>query len=378
MARDEEITFQGTADLARDRFDVLALWDRLLLTPEVRAVLAPDLLARVETQRLAEGPHRLAVRVTRDPDVEAGRVRVFPRFEGTVRLDIGSVPGAETIDARTREQINELFGKIDLSLELSGNRIDIRRLSTSLAGAEVRAQGRVEDEGELVDLDLRIEGLRLDDPALLAALGPVGRRDPRGVLGGGPRRRARDPAQGPRGPVPLRGRGGPDRRDVRLRGQAHAGREDARGPAQARRLPLRRGALLRPRHRDAGRGPVRRHRGPPPRRAHPRARRRRALADRRADRVRALGRRRHRGEADDRGDADPRGRRPRGGRRGEHVRGLPRPLPPRRDRGPARPRHRQDAAPRPGGRGRALDVDLVGERFRYTPFPSSSRRWTRA
>lgn len=174
MARDEEITFQGTADLARDRFDVLALWDRLLLTPEVRAVLAPDLLARVEAQRLAEGPHRLAVRVTRDPEVEAGRVRVFPRFEGTVRLDIGSVPGAETIDARTREQINELFGKIDLSLELSGNRIDIRRLSTSLAGAEVRAQGRIEDEGELVDLDLRIEGLRLDDPALLAALGPVG------------------------------------------------------------------------------------------------------------------------------------------------------------------------------------------------------------
>jgi hypothetical protein len=174
MAADEEITFQGTANLEEDRFDVLALWARVLLTPEVRAVLAPDLLARVETQRFAEGPHRLSVRVTRDPDVEAGRVRVFPRFEGTVRLDIGAVPGAETIDARTRDQINELFGKIDLSLELSGGRIDIRRLSTSLAGAEVRAQGRIEDDGELVDLDLRIEGLRLDDPALLAALGPVG------------------------------------------------------------------------------------------------------------------------------------------------------------------------------------------------------------
>lgn len=174
MAQDEEITFQGTANLERGLFDVLALWDRLLLTPEVRSVLAPDLLDRVEGQRLAEGPHRLAVRLARDPDVEAGRVRVSPRFEGTVRLDIGAVPGAETIDARTREQINELFGKIDLSIELSGGRIDVRRLSTSLAGAEVRAQGRIEDGGELVDLDLRIEGLRLDDPALLAALGPVG------------------------------------------------------------------------------------------------------------------------------------------------------------------------------------------------------------
>jgi hypothetical protein len=65
IARDEEITFQGTADLARDRFDVIAMWDRLLLTPEVRAVLART-SARVETQRLAEGPtaSRCASRAT--------------------------------------------------------------------------------------------------------------------------------------------------------------------------------------------------------------------------------------------------------------------------------------------------------------------------
>ena len=176
LADDEEITFYGTGNLERGLLDVHALWDRLRLTPQVRRVVAPELLARVEAERLAEGPHRLAVRIARDPAVEAGRVRLFPSFSGTVRMDISAFPGAETIDARTVEQINDLFGKIDLAIEVSGSRVDVRRLTTSLAGADVRAQGKIEDDGEVVDVDIRVDGLRLDDPALLKALGPVGER----------------------------------------------------------------------------------------------------------------------------------------------------------------------------------------------------------
>lgn len=174
LASEETVAFRGYAHPERGVVDLLVVWERLLLTPQLRGLLSDELLAGVDARHVADGPHRLEVRLVRDPDVEAGRLRALPRFEGTLRVDIAALPGAETIDARTREQINELFGRMDLSVEVSGSRVDVRRLSTSLAGAQVRAQGRIEDGGEVVDLDLRIEDLRLDDPALLGALGPLG------------------------------------------------------------------------------------------------------------------------------------------------------------------------------------------------------------
>src|SRR5207253_2102090 len=126
----DEITFSGRAHLEKRLLDLHVLWDRLRLTPEVMSAVAPALLAKIEAQRLTEGPHRLEVQITRDPAVEAGRVRLVPHFQGTMRMDIIGIPGTETIDARTREQINDLFGKIDLNVEIEGNRIDIRRLTT--------------------------------------------------------------------------------------------------------------------------------------------------------------------------------------------------------------------------------------------------------
>lgn len=170
----EEITFWGTGDPTKGTLALHLLWDKLRLTDAVRGVLAPALLARLDEQRLEVGPHRLTVHLERDPAVQAGELRVRPEFHGVRKMDIAGLPGAETIDARTREQINELFGKIDLSLEVSGSRVDIREVTTSLAGGEVRASGKIEDGGEVVDVDLTVRGLRMDDPALWKALGRVG------------------------------------------------------------------------------------------------------------------------------------------------------------------------------------------------------------
>ncbi len=172
----EEITFWGAGNPTTGTFELHALWDKLRLTPAVRGILAPSLLEKLDAQRLDVGPHRLTVHLDRDPNVEAGHVSVRPEFRGVVKMDIASVPGAETIDAVTREQINDLFGKIDLSLEISGNRIDIRDVTTSLGGGEVKASGKIEDGGEVVDVDLRVQGLRIDDPAIWKALGPAGDR----------------------------------------------------------------------------------------------------------------------------------------------------------------------------------------------------------
>ena len=172
----EEITFWGAGNPTKGTFELHALWDKLRLTPAVRGILAPSLLEKLDAQRLEVGPHRLTVHLERDPDVEAGHVRVRPEFRGVRKMDIASLPGTETIDAVTREQINDLFGKIDLSLEVSGNRIDIRDVTTSLGGGEVRASGKIEDGGEVVDIDLRVQGLRIDDPAIWKALGSTGER----------------------------------------------------------------------------------------------------------------------------------------------------------------------------------------------------------
>lgn len=174
FAAGEEIAVWGAGNTAKGTFELHALWDKLRLTPAVRGILAPSLLEKLDAQRLEEGPHRLTVHLERDPAVEAGHVRVRPEFRGVRKMDIGNFPGAETIDAVTREQINDLFGKIDLSIELSEKRIDIREVTTSLAGGEVRATGKIEDGGEVVDVDLRVVGLRLDDPALWKALGTTG------------------------------------------------------------------------------------------------------------------------------------------------------------------------------------------------------------
>jgi hypothetical protein len=166
----------GTADPDSGLLNLHAIWDPLYLRPALLEMLAPDIRKTIQDQEWEEGPHSLTVAVVRDPGVEAGRLRVVPRFRGKRRMDVAELPGAETIDARTREQINELFGRIELDVELSGDRIDIAELTTSLGSARLEAKGRIEEGGEVVSLDLNITGLELTDPALRRGLGALGDR----------------------------------------------------------------------------------------------------------------------------------------------------------------------------------------------------------
>jgi hypothetical protein len=170
------IEIGGTSRPELDVLDLYATWDPLFLTPEVVGILSDDLRARVEAQRFEPGPHHLTVTVGRDPDVEEGRLRVVPRFRGLRRMDIADLPGTETIDATTREQINELFGRMELEVTLSGDRIDIRDLTSSLGSGRLSARGKIEGGGEVVDVEISITGLEIDDPALRRALGPLGDR----------------------------------------------------------------------------------------------------------------------------------------------------------------------------------------------------------
>src|SRR5262245_19392681 len=166
----------GTADPESGALDLHAVWDPLYLRPGLLDVLSDRVRTTIRDQDWEEGPHSLTVAVVREPGVEEGRVRVEPRFRGKRRMDVAELPGVETIDASTREQINELFGRIELDVSLSGDRIDIRELTTSLGKARLAARGRVEEGGEVVSLDLTITGLELTDPALRKGLGVIGER----------------------------------------------------------------------------------------------------------------------------------------------------------------------------------------------------------
>jgi hypothetical protein len=167
----ETVGFGGQGDLASGTLEVTAAWRRLRLTGEVKALLAPELRARLEALQIEEGPHVLYVTVRRDPQLEAGRVRVEPDFQVTARLDVGMLPGGETIDARTREQLNDLFDRIGLSVRISGSDVLVKDLAASMAGGELYAQGVIRDGGATVDIDLRITDLPLDDPALRRLIG---------------------------------------------------------------------------------------------------------------------------------------------------------------------------------------------------------------
>ena len=172
----EEITFQGTADATKGMLDLQAVWEPVRLTPQLREILAPDIAARVDPERLEEGRHALTVRFVRDPAVEAGRIRVVAEFSGKVRMTLPDLLGKRTedIDAHTVEEINRVFGKLDVRVQLSGQNIDIQSLTSDLAGGTLRAVGRIETGGKNVDLLVTVTGFRLDDPAFRRALGPVG------------------------------------------------------------------------------------------------------------------------------------------------------------------------------------------------------------
>jgi hypothetical protein len=167
----ESVEFGGQGDIASGTLEVTAAWRRLRLTEEVKALLAPELRARIDALQIEEGPHVLYVTVRRDPQLEAGRVRIVPDFQVTARLDVGMLPGGETIDARTREQLNDLFDRIGLSVRISGTDVEVKDLAASMAGGELYAQGVIRDGGRTVDIDLRITDLPLDDPALRRLIG---------------------------------------------------------------------------------------------------------------------------------------------------------------------------------------------------------------
>ncbi len=185
---DTIITLDGTLAADGGSFDLAARWDPLEVTDELLALLAEELAAPLRSRSIRSGT--FALRLVRKGGVAEGAVDV--RVDWDSDLETGAfadLPGLDAIDARTREQLLELFGDATFQAEaaLGEGRINIKSLVAEMAGGRVLATGWVLAETGEFHIDFEIRDLRLEDPAVRRALGAEGASlldefDPSGVV----------------------------------------------------------------------------------------------------------------------------------------------------------------------------------------------------
>lgn len=171
-APDARIVLEGDVDPSTGAFDATARWDPLHLTPDLLALLAPDVAQPLRQQSIQEGS--LILELRRGAEVDAP-IALKAAWSGAVDVAAEDLPGTVYFDARSRQQLADLFGRGVLRIEVEGGRVGIDRLFTELGGGEVSATGWIEHETGAMELDFRIRRLALDDPAIREALGEEGR-----------------------------------------------------------------------------------------------------------------------------------------------------------------------------------------------------------
>ena len=183
---DAVITLDGSLDADGESFDLTARWDPLELTEELLAVLAEDLVAPLRTRSIRSGT--LVLKVQRRGGVAEGKLDLRVDWNSEVQLgSITELPGFDAIDARTREQLQELLGTGAFAVEFGEGRVNLKSLVTEMAGGRVHASGWVVSETGEFHIDFEIRDLRLEDPAVRRALGKEGAAlldefDPSGVV----------------------------------------------------------------------------------------------------------------------------------------------------------------------------------------------------
>lgn len=181
------ITLEGSLAADGEAFDLTARWDPLRLTEELLAVLAEELAAPLRSRSIKDGT--LVLRVEREGGVAEGGIDLRVDWNSAVEVARmwEDLDGFDQIDARTREQLQELFGGGLVQADFGKGRFNIKSLVTEMAGGQVRATGWVMSETGEFQLDFEIRDLRLEDPAVRRALGEEGSAlldefDPSGVV----------------------------------------------------------------------------------------------------------------------------------------------------------------------------------------------------
>jgi hypothetical protein len=185
LGQDEApITVTGTVSPEGSDFGLVVRWDPLELTDALLAILAEQLAAPLRQRSIRSGAFALTLR---PGAADQGAFDLRIDWDSDVEINVPDLPGLDRIDARTKEQLQELFGRGALQLEADDGRINIKSLVTEMAGGQVSATGWIVGETGALHMDFEIRDLRLEDPAVRRALGPEGAAlydefDPRGLV----------------------------------------------------------------------------------------------------------------------------------------------------------------------------------------------------
>ena len=171
-APDAAIYLEGDVDPDTGGFTATARWDPLRITPALLALLEPETAKPLRQESIQEGS--LVLTLQRGDGLE-DPVRVRAAWTGAVDVSAEDLPGTVYFDARSRQQLADLFGRGVLKIDVEGGRVGIERLFSELGGGEVSATGWIEHETGALELDFHIRRLALDDPAVRQALGDEGR-----------------------------------------------------------------------------------------------------------------------------------------------------------------------------------------------------------
>ncbi len=187
LGQDETpITVAGTIARDGEVFDIEARWDPLELTDELLAVLRQDVADNLGASGIRSGTFVLRLR----PKEGEAEGQLEPSIEWNSEVDLrktGDIPGMAAVDAKTREQLTQLFGDAAFQFELAAGKVNIKSLVAEMAGGRVQATGWVIEETGEFSIDFDIRDLDLADEAVRTALGKEGAEiydefDPRGTV----------------------------------------------------------------------------------------------------------------------------------------------------------------------------------------------------
>lgn len=166
---DEPLRISGQVDMTRRTIDLRVDVEHLQLTPNLLALLAQEVQEPLRQKSIESGTLGVALTGPIDGDLD-----MQIEWDADVEVQVEDIPGIETIEATTKEQLQELFGRGVLKLLVDQDEVRIDQLVTQMAGGRVQATGWVKHETGAMQIDFTIEDLELSDPAVRRALGEEG------------------------------------------------------------------------------------------------------------------------------------------------------------------------------------------------------------
>ncbi|MDJ0972881.1 MAG: AsmA-like C-terminal region-containing protein [Planctomycetota bacterium] len=166
---DEPLKISGRVDMTRRTLDLRVDIEHVTLTPNLLALLAETVAAPLRQESIKSGTLGVTLSGPIDGDLD-----MSIEWDADVEVQVEDIPGIETIEATTKEQLQELFGRGAMKLLVDQDQVRIDTLVTQMAGGRVQATGWIKHATGAMRIDFTIDDLNLEDDAVRRALGEEG------------------------------------------------------------------------------------------------------------------------------------------------------------------------------------------------------------